>query len=401
MTKVLLGLDLVQNKQKSILEGKRLAILGNQASCDSNLNHILDIITALPNVTVLKLFAPEHGFRGELQDMEEITHSQDKRTGLPIISLYGSSEASLTPRPEDLEDIDAIVFDLQEVGSRYYTYAQTLRFAMEACKDQGKEVIVLDRPNPIGDAIEGAPLEADCRSFCGYAPVANRHGMTIGELAVMMNEGATVAGVSIPAINVSLTVVKMEHYKREMYFDETGVPWVIPSPNMPTLDTAIVYPGMCLIEATDISEARGTTRPFELVGASFIDGFAWKQAFEKLNLGLEGFLLRPTSFVPKFQKSAGKYCGGLQIHVTDRATFKPYRVALGLIYAVKTLYPQEFSWRNQAYEFVDKVPAIDLLHGSHEFRKAVETGSGLAKLFAQMTAFEKEFSEARKAFLLY
>jgi uncharacterized protein YbbC (DUF1343 family) len=396
------GLDKLTASGFVLLKGANVGILANQASVNSDCQHIVDLCLQSKACTVKKLFAPEHGFRGELQDMEHVDSSVDTYTGLPTISLYGSSAESLTPSKDDLKGIDILLFDLQDIGARYYTFAQSLAFCMKACGANGTRLVVVDRPNPInGLTLEGNKLQAKCRSFCGYAPVPARHGLTIGELAKLMHQGFEVGSTSIPQIDCELDVICLEGWNRGDYFSQTKLPWVLPSPNMPTLETAVVYPGACLFEATNISEGRGTTKPFEFVGAPYIDGFEWARAVHDLGIGLDGVKLRPLSFVPHYSKHQGKLCYGVQIHVTDRSLFKPIRLCLALIYAAKALYPKDFSWRHEAYEFVDKVPAIDLLHGSNSFRHAVEAQSPLQPVIEKMSKFETNYAAKREEYLLY
>ena len=396
------GLDILVTEDFAHLKNASVAVVANQASVDSKLRHLVDLLYANHPLKLKRIFAPEHGFRGALQDMEHVGHQTDPDTGVPIISLYGKTEATLAPQPEFLNDIDILIFDLQDIGSRYYTFVQTLRFCMEACVKANVKILVLDRPNPInGLTLEGSNLEIDCRSFCGYAPVANRHGLTVGEFATLMNCGFGGGVDHIEGINADLEIIKLREWKREIYFDATGLPWVLPSPNMPSLDAAIVYPGMCLFEATNISEGRGTTRPFELIGAPYINGKIWKEAIFKQGIDLKGVELRPTDFIPQFQKSKGEVCGGVQVHITDRKSFQPYRLGLAMIAAAKFLYPTHFSWRAQAYEFVTNVPAIDLLYGSAEFRETIDSGNPIEKLMPKLHDFETKYQEERAEILLY
>jgi uncharacterized protein YbbC (DUF1343 family) len=390
------GLDCLVETNLNALQGLKLGVIANSASVDRHYRNIVDIISANSKCTLKKIFAPEHGFRGGAQDMESVADTVDPITKLPIISLYGGKVESLSPKPEALKDLDAIVFDLQDVGSRYYTFAQTLGYTMQVCSKTKTKVIVIDRPNPInGSDVEGAELKKSCQSFCGYAPVPNRHGMTMGELG--FGKGAD----AIPAINCDLQIIKMENWRREIDFQQTGLPWIHPSPNMPTLDTAFVYPGMCLFEATNISEGRGTTKPFELIGAPFINGYAWIEEILKSLPASVGYVLRPVEFIPKFQKHGGKVCGGLQIHVTNRQQLRSFELALVMIATLKKLYPKDFAWRSDEYEFVSNVPAIDLLYGSEKYRNCVDKNGNLQELFAKHKEFEKDFLEERKKFLLY
>lgn len=400
--KVASGVDTLERSGFSEIRGMRVGVLANQAAVNSELVHLVDLIQSSAVATLAALFAPEHGFRGALQDMAEVGHSVDHKTGLEVISLYGSTEASLAPTPEQLKGLDALIVDLPDIGTRYYTFAQSLGYCMKVAAATGTRIVVLDRPNPIdGVTIEGGSLEHSCRSFCGYAPVPQRHGLTIGELGLLMNRGFGPAGQEIPPINCDLVVVKCEGWQRHHYADETGLPWVIPSPNMPTLDTAIVYPGGCLFEATSASEGRGTTRPFEFLGAPGIDPDRWIDAVAKQGLTLEGAKLRSHSFQPKFQKCRDQICNGVQLHITDRKRFRPLRWGLALLASLRRTHPAQCEWRRDAYEFVSNVPAIDLLYGSGHFRDLVDSGRTLEPIEAELTAYEREFKSSREEFLLY
>ncbi len=396
------GLERFLSKDVKKLRGKRVALLANQATVTRSLQHGVDALKASLGESLVLLFGPEHGFRGELQDMEAVGDALDSATGIPVKSLYGCKEETLKPDVNDLRDIDVLIVDLPDIGARYYTYAQTLAYCMEVAAKADCHIMVLDRPNPIsGSVIEGSPLLSGFRSFCGYAPVPQRHGLTLGELAFLMQEGFGEGEDAIPAIECSLEVIPCENWSREMYFDDSEQQWVYPSPNMPTLETAVIYPGSCLFEGTEISEGRGTTKPLQLFGAPYIDGSAWAAAVSDISIDLEGAILRPISFVPKFQKFANQLCGGVELHVTDRETFKPIRWSLALIYAAKQSYPKEFQWRKLAYEFLDHVPAIDLLYGSAKFRELADAGAPLKDLMPELESCEKSFALKRKPFLLY
>jgi uncharacterized protein YbbC (DUF1343 family) len=387
------GLDVLENEEFALLKGARVGVLMNASAVTTARLELLHEAIVRSNVcTVKKIFSPEHGLFAVAQDMVAVDSVSCPQTGLPIISLYGEKTESLYPKESDLKDIDILVVDLPDVGSRYYTYAQTMAYAMEVCGRVGVKVIVLDRPNPIGGAqIEGAPLLKSCRSFCGYTPVANRHGLTLGELAFLYRDGFGEGEDQLAPISCELEVIKTKGWKRSQYFDQTDLKWVIPSPNMPTLDTAIVYPGGCLFEATNISEGRGTTRPFEYVGAPGINNRAWIEQTLRENIKLEGFLLRPISFMPQFQKHAGKNCSGVQVHVTDRKTFSSFKLYLALISALKKIHPEIFAWRKGSYEFINNVPAIDLLYGSALFRESVDGSGDLSKVATEVEMFEESY----------
>lgn len=374
-----------------LVAGRRFAVLANQASVTADLVSAWRALTRLGGELV-RILAPEHGLWGVAQDMEAVADEREPALGVPVHSLYGSSADTLAPRSEWLEGLDALVVDLPDIGTRYYTFAATLAHAMAACEKAGVEVLVLDRPNPIGGvALEGGPVEPGCRSFVGEIDVPVRHGLTLGELALL------VRAARHP--HLSLTVLTCEGWRREQWWDETGLPWIAPSPNMPTLTTAAIYPGACLVEATNLSEGRGTTRPFELIGAPWLDGEALARALGELRL--PGVAFRATRFRPQFGKHAGAVCGGVQWHVTDRRSMHPLETGVRLLAAVRRLHPDRFAWRAGAYEFVADVPAIDLLTGSAAARDAIEEKGDLDELLRVWSAHCTAFAEARKAFLLY
>jgi uncharacterized protein YbbC (DUF1343 family) len=391
------GLERLLQEDKSAIDGRRIALICNATSVDSSLRHAADLLKQRPDVRLVALWGPEHGVRGDAQDMVHVDGvPSDPLTQLPVYSLYGQTEASLQPTDEMLRGIDAVVFDVQDVGSRYYTFVWTLALAMRACAKRGVEMIVLDRPNPIGGeagSIEGASIEPGYESFVGLYPVPNRHGMTAGELALYVNE--------VHGIGCRLKVVAMEGWCREQYYDDTGLPWVLPSPNMPTQDTALVYPGQCLFEGTALSEGRGATRPFEIFGAPYVDGTRLAEEVVGEPGALEGVRLRPLVFRPTFHKHAGLPCGGLQLHVTDRRRFRPYRTSVALLRAIHRLWPQQFQWRHQPYEFVTEIHAVDLLAGGPWLREGIERGASLHQLTAAWPEQERAFERARAPFLLY
>ncbi len=383
------GIDVLNKSGFKQVQNKRVGLLAHPASISSQITHTLDLLLA-NQIQVTRLFGPEHGLWGQAQDMVGVAPGRDPRTGIPITSLYGDSFATLEPTLADFDDIDVLICDLQDVGSRYYTFIYTMALCMKTAAKKGCKVLVLDRPNPInGVSVEGKILKNGFESFVGLYPLPIRHGMTIGEIALYLNEEEQ--------IHCDLEVICMEGWNRAHYFDETGLPWVLPSPNMPTVDTAIVYPGMCLIEATELSEGRGTTRPFELVGAPFIDPD--KLSEELTSYALEGVRFRPVYFHPQFQKHAGTDCGGVQIHITNRQTFRPIETGMAVIKAVHDLYPNDFKWRAKPYEFVKDIPAIDLLTGDDVFRKQIESGSSLKDICANWDG--SDFLIRRKKHILY
>ncbi len=395
------GLEVLCTERLDLLRGRRVGVLCHPASVTSDLVHAVDRLLQV-GVRVTRLFGPEHGVRGEAQDMIGVDAEKDRRTGLPVSSLYGASFESLSPAASDLGDVDVLVIDLQDVGSRYYTYVWTMALAMEAAARAHVTVVVVDRPNPLGGVeVESGPLLPDFHSFVGLGAVAVRHGLTIGEIARMVKSGipGDRTGRFGKAIDCELKVVGMKGWKRSMDYDATGLPWVMPSPNMPTLDTAFVYPGLCLVEGTNLSEGRGTTRPFELLGAPFLDGYRWAERLGRLHL--PGVRFRPLSFRPMFQKFARQSCGGVQLHVTNRVAFRPYRTGVALLHVARELAPADFAWRTEAYEFVKDPPAIDLLTGSAAVRTGIDEGDPFEEICAPFAAYESQFLAERAPFLLY
>jgi len=372
--------------------GKRLGLIANPTAVDAEFRHAADLLHSDARFDLRVLMGPEHGLRGAEQDMVAVSAGVDAHTGLPVHSLYGAREEALTPTAEMLDGLDTLLFDIQDVGARYYTYVWTMVLAMRACARAGVEVVVLDRPNPLGGLLaEGGRVCAGYESFVGLCSVPNRHGMTAGEIArwARQDEG----------LDVDLEVVTMTGWRRDMGFADTGLPWVMPSPNMPTCDTALVYPGMCLVEGTELSEGRGTTRPFEIAGAPFVDGYALADALTAEQL--PGVCFRPLTFTPAFHKHSGIECGGVQLHVTDRAQFRSYLTGVAFLRAVHSLWPDEFSWRERPYEFVTDKPAIDLLTGSDRVRLAIERGDTVAELEATWAEGEQELLSQRESWFLY
>jgi uncharacterized protein YbbC (DUF1343 family) len=382
------GLD-VLFKRKQILAGKRIGLTANPSSINSQYRFIVDLFLEEKSWKLAALFGPEHGMRGEMQDQELCGEFRDAATGLPVVSLYGDQ---LKPTTAMLQDLDTIVFDIQDVGSRYYTFIYTLSYIMEACSETGVEVVVLDRPNPIsGSDVEGPVLEKGFESFVGRYPIPNRHGMTVGELALMFKRAFN--------LNCDLQVIQLEGWDRNSYYEETKLPWVLPSPNMPTVDTAVVYPGMCLLEGTNVSEGRGTTRPFEIFGAPWIDPFRLCAALEAFKL--EGVMFRPLYFRPTFNKYRQELCGGAQIHVTDRQKFRPVKMSLSLLHILLTQYRKEFRWKDPPYEFVyDRLP-IDILLGNSWIREMLESGSNPDEIEQRWQEDLQNFVLLRENFLLY
>jgi uncharacterized protein YbbC (DUF1343 family) len=393
------GLDVLCADRLDLLTGRRVGVLCHPASVTRDLVHVVDRLVAA-GVRLTRLFGPEHGVRGEAQDMIGVDHEHDARTGIPVTSLYGETFESLAPAAAELADVDVLVVDLQDVGSRYYTYVWTMALAMKAAAAARVAVVVLDRPNPLGGlAIEGGTVEPRCESFVGLGAVPVRHGMTAGEIARLVRAGIPWGAPRFARpLDCDLTVVPMRGWHRAQTFDQTGLPWVMPSPNMPTLETAFVYPGQCLVEGTNLSEGRGVTRPFEIAGAPFLDGWALAARLEAYEL--PGVRFRPLSFRPMFHKFSGRSCGGVQFHVTDRERFQPYRAGLAFLAAARAEAPADFRWRTEAYEFVSDPPAIDLLTGSDAARRAIDAGAPLGDLVGGFADFEAEFAERRRPHLL-
>lgn len=388
---VLTGLDLIEKKWPKVLKGSRIGLLINPASVNRKLVHTIEITLSSKKFKLVSLFGPQHGLWAQTQDnMIEWKGFVDKKTGLPVYSLYGETRK---PLPEMLNEIDAFVIDLQDIGSRYYTFIWTMCLAMEACSEIGKTVVVLDRPNPInGIDIEGPVNEEGYFSFVGLKPLPVRHGMTIGEISLYLKERF------YP--DLELHIIKMNHWKRSLWFDETGLPWVMPSPNMPALDTATVYPGMCLLEGTNLSEGRGTTRPFEIFGAPFIEP---ERLISRLrDFKLKGVYFRSLYFEPTFHKYKGELCGGAQIHVLDRRRFRPFLTAVAILKATKELYPEEFQWRRPPYEYETEKLPIDILSGSPRLRQFIEEGRTLKEMEEWWQEEARQFNRAvRKRYLLY
>ena len=386
------GLEQFLTQPRRWLDGERVGLVANPTTVDGRLRHAVDLMHRHEDIDLRLLFGPEHGIRGDAQYMVGIAHTSDSVTGLPAVSLYGDSFDSLSPSAADLAEIDVLIFDIQDVGARYYTYAATMALCMQAAKKSGTRVLVLNRPNPIGGVqIEGGGLAAGLESFCGLYPIPQRHGMSVGELARLYNETF--------GIGCELEVVPCQGWRRDRYFDELDLPWVMPSPNMPTVDTAVVYPGMCLLEGTNLSEGRGTTRPFELFGAPYVDGRELAQTLAGYEL--PGAAFRPCAMQPAFDKFAGRPCGAVQLHVIERRAFEAYRTGLAVLHAARTLWPEDFAWRTEPYEFRGDVPAIDLLTGSATVRQAIDAGESIASVIQVAGGGTEAYDAGRPAVLLY
>jgi uncharacterized protein YbbC (DUF1343 family) len=375
------------------LDGKRVAVVCNPASIDNGFVHIADRLEAHPKARLAAIFGPQHGVRSDVQaNMIETGHARDDLRRVPVYSLYSETRE---PTAEMLRDIDLLVIDLQDVGTRIYTYIYTMANCLAACRRHGVKAIVCDRPNPIGGVdVEGPMLVRGFESFVGQYPIPMRHGMTIGELARLFNEEF--------GISADLDVVKMEGWRREMYHDGaagTAIPWVMPSPNIPTVDTALVYPGAVLFEGTSVSEGRGTTRPFELVGAP---GIVAERFAESLNRrGLPGVHFRPALFEPTFHKHARVGCSGCQIHVLDRRAFRPVLTGVALVAAFRAADPENFQWRDPPYEYEHERLPFDILAGSSELREQIEAGVSAEEIARSWKPSVAAFNRIRERFSMY
>ncbi|KKI93155.1 hypothetical protein WQ54_04660 [Bacillus sp. SA1-12] len=379
--KVTPGIEVLLGDQKELLKGKKVGLITNPTGIDSQVTSIVDLLHEDPDIELTALYGPEHGVRGSAQAGEYVDFYVDEKTGLPVYSLYGQTRK---PTPEMLENVDVLVFDIQDVGTRYYTYIYTMAYAMEAAKENDIPFIVLDRPNPQGGlTVDGPVLEPEFSSFVGLYPIPLMHGMTVGELAMLFNKEFD--------IGADLKVVKMKGWKRSMDYDETGLPFVLPSPNMPTVATTFVYPATGLIEGTNVSEGRGTTKPFELIGAPYINS---TELAETLNsLGLPGVTFRAASFTPAFSKHAGKLSHGVEIYVTNRDTFKAVPTGLHIIKTIHDLYPDDF-------EFL-AANNFSRLIGNDWIRKMIQEGASVSDIVKNYQDDLKRFKKIREQYLLY
>jgi uncharacterized protein YbbC (DUF1343 family) len=386
------GLMVLRDNRFAPLKGKRIGLVTHPAAVDDRLRSAAELIAEAPGLELAVVFGPEHGFDSAAQDLIEVADSRDTHFQIPVVSLYGATFDSLRPTDEILRGLDALVVDLQDIGSRYYTFQATMLLCLEAASKSNLLTIILDRPNPLGgEVVEGPIRKAGYESLVGIHATATRHGMTIGELARLYKEERNIGG--------ELRVIPCEGWKREMDFDQTGLPWVMPSPNMPTLETAFVYPGQCLLEGTNLSEGRGTTRPFEMSGAPWVDG---RKAAKRLNEdALPGVFFRPIGFQPTFNKFAGQTCGGVQMHVLDRGAFQPVRTGLAILAEFREQALDHFDWRRTPYEFVADRLAIDLLFGSDRERLALEKGQGWRDISLNWELEEANFRKRRQKYLLY
>jgi uncharacterized protein YbbC (DUF1343 family) len=391
MPRVQTGLEVLLETPE-LIGDRGWALLSNQATVTAGLDPARGVLKATLAGPLVRLFAPEHGLDGIAQDMESVADVRDHLTGCEVRSLYGSTAETLSPQAADLVDVEALIVDLPDIGSRYYTFAATMDWVMAACQKAKIEVLVLDRPNPIGGLDrEGGLVEPGFESFVSQLPTPVRHGLTLGEIALLLQRER------YPQLE--LTVVPCRGWRRRDWADTSGLQWVPPSPNMPTLETAAIYPGLCLVEATTLSEGRGTTRPFHLVGAPWID--AELLVCKLGGLDRSGVAFRPARFRPSFGKHSGDICSGVELHLVDRQLLEPVALGLGLLQAIHDLHPENFEWRSDPYEFVTDVPALDLLTGSLAARECIENGKDLEPLLASWRVAVVGFETSLEGILLY
>ncbi len=384
------GLEVLLEEGLPAIAGRRLGLVCNQASTDSRFESAKDLLFHDPRFRLTTLLSPQHGyFFSQWDNMDETADAVDRETGLRVYSLYGESRR---PSPASLADVDVLLFDIQDVGTRVYTYVWTMYLAMQACREAGVGLVVLDRPNPLdGLTMEGGLPVPGFESFVGMHPIPMRHGMTVGELALLFNREA--------GIGCDLEVVRMRGWERGMYFDQTGLPWPYPSTGLPTLASAVAYAGMVVLEGTNLSEGRGTTKPFELVGAPFLDPYplARRLAGERL----PGVVLQPYCFKPTVNKFGGQVCGGVKVNVTDRASFRPYLTALTVLAQVVEESPDSFAWRPPPYEYeLEKLP-FDIITGTSAVRQSLSAGCSRQQLVRHCEDGLDGFAERRRELLLY
>lgn len=387
---VKLGLEKILGEKVAALKGMRIGLVCNPASVNHQFQHAADLFYENEKINLTTLFGPQHGIRGDVQDnMIETTHIVDSQTEIPIYSLYSETRE---PTEEMLLNVDALVFDLQDVGCRVYTFIYTMANCMRACAKYGKKMFVLDRPNPInGIDVEGNLLETGHESFVGMYPIPMRHGLTVGELAKLFNTDFE--------LHCELEVITMDDWNREDYYDETDAPWVMPSPNMPTVETAVVFPATVYLEGTQVSEGRGTTRPFEIIGASYINARELADALASLELS--GVIFRPINFLPTFQKFANEACSGVFLHILDRDEFEPVITGLAIIKTIFDLYSDNFKWKNPPYEYVFDRNPFDVIAGTTKIREFFEQGKKVNEIKQLWQLDIENFFKTREKYLLY
>jgi len=385
LSKIRCGLDMLLGNPVNWLANKRVGLVTSSSAVTVDVTPAVDALHAACSVAAL--FAPEHGIHAHVADGADVPFTTDARTGLPVYSLYGETKK---PTPDMLHGIDILVYDIQDVGVRFYTYIWTMSYVLEAAAECGVPLIVLDRPNPIGgQVIAGPMLEPGYASFVGRYLIPLRHGLTVGELAQLFN---TELG-----LNADLTVVQMAGWKRELWFDQTGLSWVPPSPAMPKLETAVVYPGMCLMEGTNVSEGRGTATPFECIGAPWIDGYALADALNALSL--PGVRFRPVFFTPSAFKYAREICQGVFVHVIDRTSYDPLHTGLHVISTIRSMWPDAFAWRETSWE--GRPPHFDLLIGNGWVREQIDCGCPVREIASRWQTTLSAFEQLRRAYFLY
>ncbi len=378
---------------RALVKGKRVGAVVNHTAVTSDYTFWPSVLEARTGAKLEVIFTPEHGLWGQEQDQVPVEASAKSAWGVPVKSLYGSGAESLKPDPAELSGLDLVLFDIQDVGSRFYTYIYTMAYVMEAAGEAGVGVVILDRPNPLGgEKVEGPALEPGFESFVGrFAGMPVRHGMTAAELALYFH--------AEHGVGEKPEIMPIAGWRRRLTVFDYPAQWVSPSPNMPTPETALAYPGLCLLEGTNLSEGRGTTRPFEIFGAPYLDSFALADELNRLEL--PGVIFRPHCFIPTFADYTGQLCSGAQLHVTDRDAFRPFLTGAAVIWTVSRLAPQVFGWLRRPYEFVRHIPAIDLLFGSDKFRKAIEAGCSFEELTELCRGEPENWKKVRKEYLIY
>ena len=386
------GLDVLMKSKLDLLKGKRVGVITNQTGVDSKGTHIIDLLYEAPEVELVAVFAPEHGIRGDVEGGDQIDNQKDTKTGVPILSIYGQTRK---PIPEMLQDIDVLIFDIQDVGTRFYTYISTMSLCMEAAAENNIEFVVLDRPNPIsGTIVEGPVLEEKYKSFVGIHPIALRHGMTVGELARMFNE----EGWLTDGVKAKLTVIKIKNWKRENWYGDLGLKWIKPSPNMPSPTTALLYPGMGLLESCNISEGRGTNKPFENIGAPWLDQVTITKILNEAKI--LGIKIDTTSYIPVDMPGAamnpkfeGQRCNGLLLTITEPQRFPSVEFGIHLICAIKAIHPDKFAWKS---------PQSPLrMFGNDETPQAIDQGKSPEEIFGSWHSKVEPFKKTRDKYLLY
>ena len=387
-----LGIDVLIEDKMDLIAGKQVGVITNQTGVDSKGNHIIDLVYESPVAELTALFCPEHGIRGDVEGGFSVDNNIDKKTGAPIFSIYGKTKK---PTPEMLKGIDILIFDIQDIGTRFYTYISTMSLCMEAAAENNIKFIVLDRPNPInGTMVEGPVLDVKYRSFVGIQPIALRHGLTVGELANMFNEEGWLAN----GVRTDLTIIKMKNWKRESIYDELGLNWIKPSPNMPSVSTALLYPGLGLLETCNVSEGRGTTKPFKNIGAPWLNNIALKKMLEQSDF--PGIKMDTISYIPVDMPGAamnpkfeGERCKGLNFEITDGHIFPSVKFGVNLIFNIKKLHPDNFKWKSER--------RMSIMFGNEVTPHAMDKTDSIEKVIQTYQAELAKFKNIRKKYLLY